>query len=139
MKIYFACWFLKLKYIMRTPKKVFHEYFHYACSLKAHGKATKSGKKETNFFDIFNEITIFKVMLRLKIYFACWFLKLKYIIRTQKKIFHEYFHYACSLKAHGKATKSGKKENFFFTTLTNSLSSRWCNAWKYILLVGFSS
>jgi hypothetical protein len=31
---------------MRTPKKVFHEYFHYACSLKSHGKATKSGKKE---------------------------------------------------------------------------------------------
>ena len=47
---------------MKTPKKVFYEYFHYACSLKSHGKATKSGKKEKNFFDNFNEFTIFKVI-----------------------------------------------------------------------------
>ena len=99
---------------MRTSKKVFHEYFHYACSLKAHGKATKSGKKEKNFFDIFNEITIFKVMLRLKIYFACWFRKRKNILRTPKKVFHEYFHYACYLKANGEATKSGKMEKKIF-------------------------
>ena len=32
------------------PKKLFHEYFQYACSLKAHGKATKSVKMEKNHF-----------------------------------------------------------------------------------------
>ena len=62
LKIYFACWFLKRKYILRTPKKVFHEYFHYACYLKANGEATKSGKMEKQTFHNFNGFTIFKVM-----------------------------------------------------------------------------
>jgi hypothetical protein len=34
--------------MLRTPKKVFHEYFHYAFYLKANGEATKSGKMKKN-------------------------------------------------------------------------------------------
>jgi hypothetical protein len=48
--------------MLRTQKKVFHEYFHYACYLKANGEATKSGKMEKKIFDNFNGFTIFKVM-----------------------------------------------------------------------------
>ena len=38
------------KIYYEDPKKLFHEYFQYACSLKAHGKATKSVKMEKNHF-----------------------------------------------------------------------------------------
>jgi hypothetical protein len=38
--------------MLRTPKKVFHEYFHYACYLKANGEATKSGKMEKIFLQL---------------------------------------------------------------------------------------
>jgi hypothetical protein len=48
---------------LKTPQKeVFWSRSLADCVLKAHGKATKSGKKENIFFYNFNEFTIFKVM-----------------------------------------------------------------------------
>ena len=38
----------------------------------------------------------------------------KIYVEDPKKVFHEYFHYACYLKANGEATKSGKMEKFLF-------------------------
>jgi hypothetical protein len=46
----FCLLFYQAKIYYEDPKKLFHEYLQYVCSLKAHGKATKSGKMEIFLF-----------------------------------------------------------------------------------------
>jgi hypothetical protein len=83
------------------------EEYHCACSWKARGKATKL-KKQIN---LQNHLRVHDLQDELTpvIYFACWFSWSKNYNLDSLKLVYEEYHYACSLKARGKATKLKKK------------------------------
>jgi hypothetical protein len=137
LKIYFACWFLKRKYILMTPKKVFHEYFHYACYLKANGEATKSGKMEKNILTILTDSLSSRWCYAWKYTLLVGFSSENIFWGPQKRYFMNIFIMLFPKKPMVKPQSRVKWKKNLLPTLTDSLSSRWYNAWKYILLVGF--